>query len=177
MLKNYFKIALRNLTKQKTLAFINIFGLSAGIACFSLFMLYAINEFSFDSFHKNAAHIYLVLDGNGKPNPKAIGGYFWTSMPLGPAMKQDLPGVENYVRYIQPYETFIKINNEGRRENIAYADTSFFKVFSFKFKYGNAESAISGVHSMVLTEETSKRLFGKSNSIGESFQVKIENVF
>ncbi len=177
MLKNYFKIALRNLSKHKTLAFINIFGLSVGIACFILFMLYAINEFSFDGFHKNAANTYLALDGNGKPNPKAIGGYIYTSMPLGPAMKQELPGVENYVRYIQPYETFIKINNEGRRENIAYADPSFFKVFSFKFKYGNAEAAISNLHSMVLTEETAKRLFGKTNAIGQSFQVKIENVF
>jgi putative ABC transport system permease protein len=177
MFKNYFKIALRNLTKQKTLAFINIFGLSVGIACFSIFMLYAINEFSFDSFHKNAANTYLVLDGNGKPNPKAIGGYFFTPMPLGPAMKQELPGVENYVRYIQPYETFVKINNDRRRENIAYADPSFFNVFSFKFKYGNAQTAISDLHSMVLTEETAKRLFGKANAIGESLQVKVENVF
>src|ERR1700730_431145 len=119
MLKNYFKIALRNLTKQKKLAFINIFGLSVGIACFSLFMLYAINEFSFDGFHKNASNIYLVLDGNGKPNPKAIGGFIYTSMPLGPAMKHDLPGVDNYVRYIQPYETFIKLKYERGRETIA----------------------------------------------------------
>jgi putative ABC transport system permease protein len=177
MLKNYFKIALRNLTKQKKLAFINIFGLSVGIACFSLFTLYAIHEFSFDGFHKNATNTYLVMDGNGKPNPKAIGGFMFTSMPLGPALKQDLPGVENYVRFVQPYETFIKIKSERRRENIAYADPSFFNVFSFKFKYGNAESAFSDLHSMVLTEETAQRLFGKANAIGESFQVKIENVF
>ena len=94
MLKNYFKIAFRNLARQKTLAFINISGLSVGIACFSLFMLYVINEFSFDGFHKNAANTYLVVDGNGKPNPKAIGGFIYPSMPLGPAMKRELPGVE-----------------------------------------------------------------------------------
>jgi putative ABC transport system permease protein len=177
MLRNYLKIALRTLAKQKTLSFINIFGLSVGIACFSLFMLYAINEFSFDGFHKNAANTYLVLDENGKQNIKALQGVIYTPMPLGPAMKQELPGVENYVRYIQPYETFVKIKNEGRRENIAYADTSFFNVFSFKFKYGNAKSAINGLHSMVLTEETAERLFGKTNAIGESLQVKIGNVF
>jgi putative ABC transport system permease protein len=177
MLKNYFKIAIRNLTKQKKLAFINIFGLSVGIACFSLFMLYALNEFSFDNFHKNAANIYLVIDGNGKPNPKSIGGYIWTSMPLGPAMKQDLPGVENYVRYIQPYETFIKIKDERRREDIAYADTSFFNIFSFKFKYGNAQTAIKDLHSIVLTEETAERFFGKTNAVGESLQAKVEDTF
>ncbi len=58
MFKNYFKIALRNLSKQKGLAFINIFGLSVGLACFSLFMLYAVNEFSFDRFHKNATLLH-----------------------------------------------------------------------------------------------------------------------
>ncbi|WP_413668088.1 ABC transporter permease [Mucilaginibacter sp. Mucisp86] len=177
MFRNYLKIALRTLAKQKTLSFINIFGLSVGIACFSLFMLYAINEFSFDGFHKNAANTYLVLDKNGKENIKALAGTIYTPMPLGPAMKQELPGVANYVRYIQPYETFIKVKNEARRENIAYADSSFFNVFSFKFKYGNAKSAISGLHSMVLTEETANRLFGKTNAIGQSFQVKIGDVF
>jgi putative ABC transport system permease protein len=177
MFKNYLKIALRTLAKQKTLSLINIFGLSVGIACFSLFMLYAINEFSFDGFHKNAANTYLVLDKNGKENVKALEGAIYTPMPLGPAMKRELPGVENYVRYIQPYETFIKIKNEARRENIAYADSSFFNVFSFKFKYGNAKSAISDLHSIVLTQETANRLFGKTNAIGQSFQVKIGDVF
>ncbi|MFB0497222.1 putative ABC transport system permease protein [Mucilaginibacter sp. OAE612] len=176
MIKSYFKIALRALAKQKVLSFINIFGLSVGIACFSLFMLYAINEFSFDGFHKNATNTYLVLDANGKQNIKALAGVVYTPMPLGPAMKQELPGVANYVRYIQPYETFVKIKNETRRENIAYADSSFYHVFSFKFRYGNAKSAINGLHSIVLTENTAERLFGKTNAIGESLQVKIGDV-
>jgi putative ABC transport system permease protein len=177
MFKNYLKIALRTLAKQKTLSFINISGLSVGIACFSLFLLYAINELSFDSFHKNAANTYLVLDKNGTENIKALAGTIYTPMPLGPAMKQELPEVENYVRYIQPYETFIKIKNEARRESIACADPSFFSVFSFKFKYGNAKSAISDLHSVVLTEEIANRLFGKTNAIGQSLQVKIDDVF
>jgi putative ABC transport system permease protein len=172
MIRNYLKIALRTLAKQKTLSFINIFGLSVGIACFSLFMLYAINEFSFDGFHKKAANTYLVLDKSGQENIKALAGVIYTPMPLGPAMKQELPGVENYVRYVQPYETFVKIKNEVRRENIAFADSSFFNVFSFKFKYGNARSAIIGLHSIVLTEQTAERIFGKTNAIGESLQVK-----
>ena len=71
MFKNYFKIALRNLQKQKVFALINVFGLSIGIACFTLLLLYAANEFSFDKFHKNAANIYrpYVLDNtlNGQP--------------------------------------------------------------------------------------------------------------
>ena len=177
MIRNYLKIALRTLAKQLTLSFINILGLSIGIACFSLFMLYAINEFSFDGFHKNANNTYLVVEGEGKPGPKAISGPIYTSIPLGPAMKEELPGVENYVRYVQAYEQFIKIKDVGIRENIAYADPTFFNVFSFTFKYGNAQSAISDLHSMVLTEATAQRLFGKTNAIGESLQVKTFDVF
>jgi putative ABC transport system permease protein len=60
MIKHYFKIALRNLGRQKILSFINISGLSIGLACFSLFLLYAVNEFSFDRFHKNADNVYRV---------------------------------------------------------------------------------------------------------------------
>ena len=175
--KELFKIAFRTLAKQKGMSFINIFGLSVGIACFSLFMLYAINEFSFDDFHKNAPNTYLVLDKNGKDNVKALAGAIYTPMPLGPAMKQELPGVENYVRCIQPYETSVKIKNDIRKENIAYADPAFFNVFSFKFKYGNAKSAISGLHSIVLTEKTAERIFGRKNAIGESLQLKVDNVF
>ena len=62
MIKHYLKIAFRNLVKQKGLAFINIAGLSIGLACFSLFLLYAINEFSFDRFHKNAKNIHRHRD-------------------------------------------------------------------------------------------------------------------
>jgi putative ABC transport system permease protein len=177
MFKNYFKTAWRNLIKQKGLSFISIFGLSVGIACFALCALYALNEFGFDSFHKNADNIYLVHNTDTVTKPAETGEFIFTPMPLGPAMKQDLPTVENYVRYIQPYEVFIKVNNGGRRENISYADPSFFSVFSFKLKYGNIATALSDLHSIVLTEETAKRLFGKTNGIGESLQMKVENTF
>ena len=60
MVKHYFKIALRNLGRQKILSFINVLGLSIGLACFALFLLYAVNEFNFDRFHKNADNIYRV---------------------------------------------------------------------------------------------------------------------
>ena len=178
MIRNYLKIALRTQAKQLTLSFINILGLSIGIACFSLFMLYAINEFSFDGFHINANNTYLVVEGEGKPGPKAFSHEpIYTSLPLGPAMKNELPGVENYVRYVQAYEQFIKIKDVGIRENMAFADPTFFNIFSFKFKYGNAQSAISDLHSMVLTEATAQRLFGKTNVIGELLQVKQFDVF
>src|SRR4051812_49104232 len=98
MLKHYIKIAFRNLSNQKGLAFINVFGLSVGLACFSLFLLYAVNEFSFDRFHKNGNNIYRVYTLQAPMNGDESRGSSYMPMPLGPAMKQDLPEVKNYVR-------------------------------------------------------------------------------
>src|SRR4029078_10680847 len=99
MLKHYFKIALRNLSRQKGLAFINILGLSIGLACFSLFLLYAVNEFNFDRFHKNAGDIYRVYRWTESMNSRRAGGDIYMPSPLGAAMKADLPDVINYVRF------------------------------------------------------------------------------
>ena len=98
MLLHYFKIALRNLLMHKGLAFINVFGLSVGIACFSLFLLYAVNELNFDTFHKNANNIYRVYEwvqgmNSGEPSPSTS-----LPMPLAGALKKDLPDVMNAVR-------------------------------------------------------------------------------
>src|SRR3978361_2209786 len=98
MFKNYFKVALRNMARQKALASINILGLSLGIACFTLFLLYAVNEFNFDRFHSNAKNIFRVYRWTEAMNAEPARGDVYMPMPLGPAMKQELPGVINYVR-------------------------------------------------------------------------------
>jgi len=107
MIRNYLKIALRNLQKQKVITFINVFGLSAGIACFVLLLLFSANELSFDKFHKNGADVYRLYVWNeamaGNP---AIGYTDYsgpTPMPIGDAMKRDLPGVKNVVRLQLPW--------------------------------------------------------------------------
>src|SRR5262245_57571363 len=98
MIKHYFKIAIRNFGRQKILSFINVLGLSIGLACFSLFLLYSVNEFSFDRFHKNAANIYRVYRWTDALNGQEAGGDVFTPSPLGAAMKADLPDVKEYVR-------------------------------------------------------------------------------
>lgn len=180
MLLSYIKIAMRNLGRQIWLSFISIFGLSFGIACFSLFTLYAVNEFSYDNFHKNAGNIYRVYSWDETAqgsNPFDTKGKIFTPMPLGPAMKRDLPDVENYTRYIQQFEFFIKVGNDGRRENIAFADPSFFSVFSFRLKHGNATTALKNLNSIVLTEDAAKRIFGSDDVIGQILQVKQDDKF
>jgi putative ABC transport system permease protein len=172
MLKNYLIVAWRNLVRQKGLSFISIFGLALGIACFSVLVLYAINEFGFDGFHKHAAQIYRVYDGDQVWTPRQEGSIY-TPMPLGPAMKQDLADVEDYVRYIQSIEAYLKVGNETDRENIAYADPSFFSMFSYRLRYGNAKTALTDMHNIVLTEETAKRLFGTADAVGKNLQIKV----
>jgi putative ABC transport system permease protein len=149
MFKNFLLVAWRNLAKQRILSFINIFGLSMGIACFSLFLLYAENEFSFDGFHRNANNLYRAYNDNTIYHKHLAEGFIFTPMPLGPAMKQDLPDVVNYTRFIQPFETFLRQGEEAKREFIALADPSFFSMFSFRLKEGSPTSALNDPHSLV----------------------------
>jgi putative ABC transport system permease protein len=178
MLKNYLKLAWRNLAKQKGLSLINIFGLAVGMACFSLFMLYSINEFNFDRFHKNAANIYRVyLWIDAKAGDQAHGESY-QPMPLGPAMKRDLPEVENYVRFQEGGNPiFIRVDHQILREKMAFADPQVFTVFSFKLKRGNPETVIQDIQSLVLTEETAGKLFGSGDPIGKTIELKMGNDF
>ena len=178
MFKNYFKVALRNLLKQKGLSFINVFGLSAGLACFILFMLYAVNEFSFDRFHKNAANIYRVYLWREAKGGDAASGSSYMPMPLGPAMKQDLPGVETAVRFRESFEeSFIKTGNKVLRERMAFADPQFFSVFSFPLVKGDPASALNDLHNVVLTEASAKKLFGNVDPVGKTIDIKVNDDF
>ena len=183
MFRNYFKIALRNLQKQKILAFINVFGLSVGIGCFSLLLLFAAGEFSFDRFHKNAADIYrfyakwndifgnqngVVYTDYAGPNPR----------PLGQAMKEDLPDVKDYVRLQVPWgENLVRIGQNVHRAKVTYADRSFFSIFTFPLKYGNAAAALHNPNDIVLTESRAKELFGTEDVIGKTVEISIGTTF
>jgi putative ABC transport system permease protein len=160
MLKHYFKIAVRNLGRQKILSFINVSGLSIGLACFSLFLLYAVNEFSFDRFHGNANNIYRVYRWTDAMEGQEAQGDVYMPSPLGPAMKADLPEVANYVRMYDGWRgSFIKVDGNVRTMRVSYADPSIFSVFSFPLKYGISQSALKDLQNMVVTKAKSKRAF------------------
>ncbi|HEY6974952.1 MAG TPA: ABC transporter permease, partial [Chitinophagaceae bacterium] len=179
MLKHYFKVALRSMKKQKVPAFINIIGLSLGIACFILFLFYAVNELSFDSFNKNASNIYRVyaqFQGRGGEGDDYS---TYHPMPLGPALKRDFPDVENYIRLRDSWgESFVRISdNDVRRVKVSYADPELFTVFSFKFIYGTPQKAFENLQSIVLTQSKAKELFGTDNVIGRTIEIKTEDAF
>ncbi|MEO8150788.1 MAG: ABC transporter permease [Bacteroidia bacterium] len=178
MITHYIKIAIRNLTRQKGLTLINILGLSIGLACFTLFMLYALNEFNYDRFHKNADNIFRAYRWRQPMNGEDASGDSFMPMPLGPAMKQDLPGVVNFIRMQESWgKSFIKTENNVMRIGVAYADPEFFDVFSFHLLYGNPAQALRGTHSVVLTKATAIKIFGNENAVGKTLQIKTDTEF
>ncbi|HUM48412.1 MAG TPA: ABC transporter permease, partial [Chitinophagales bacterium] len=178
MLTHYIKISLRNLLKQKLLSFINIFGLSVGIACFSLFLLYAVNEFSFDKFHVQADNIYRLARWSPASGESEAGGDTYMPMPLGPALKQDFPDVKEYVRFQEAYgESFVRYNNEVSRIEVAYADASVFSVFTFNSSSGNLSNSLQDLHHVVLTAATAKKIFGDADAVGKNMEIKVDDQF
>jgi len=168
MLKNYFKIALRNLIRYRTYSFINIFGLGFSIGAIFLIMLYLQFEFSFDNFHKNNNQIYRVSVNSYREGILRDDSPVFTQ-PFGPAMKKDFPEIENYTRFSTNMSTYFYIDNEQKKiKDITYADSTFFEVFSFKLLFGNSKTALKNPYSIVLTDKTAKKLFGISNPIGNT---------
>ena len=172
MIKHYLKVALRNLARKKGLALINILGLSIGLACFILFLLYAVHEFSFDRNHQNAATIYRVYNW-WDFNSERSGAEPASTTPLGPAMKQDLPDVVNFTRYKGDGEKIVRINDNIHRVRLSFADPQIFSMFTFPMLYGNAESGLKSTHNLVLTREKAIQLFGETNVVGKSLEVKM----
>lgn len=178
MIKNYFKIAFRNLFKQKGLAFINIIGLSIGLACFSLFLFFGVHEFSFDGFHKDNDQLYRVYRWTADLNGKGERQDPYLPLPFGSNIKDEFPDIEKSVRWKEAWgESFVKINGKISRAELSHADDSFFDVFSFPLKYGTSESALADPKNVVLTEATALRLFGESNPTGKIIEIKYEDEF
>ncbi|MEP7322343.1 MAG: ABC transporter permease [Saprospiraceae bacterium] len=178
MFKYYINIALRNLTKQKVLTGINILGLSIGIACFSLFLLYSLNEFNFDRFNVNSKNIYRVYRWSFGEKGNTGEGDVYMPMPLGPALKKDLPDVKDFVRIRDPWQSdFVKVEDQMFRIPITYADQSFFDVFSFKLLQGQPSTALKDLHNIVLSKKTASKLFGAINPVGKSVRIKAQDEF
>ncbi|MCJ7524321.1 MAG: ABC transporter permease, partial [Candidatus Aminicenantes bacterium] len=168
MLKNYLKIAWRNIVRHKGYSFINIFGLAVGIACCVLMMLWISHERSFDRFHANRDSIYRVIKET-KTNGKAMLDAR-TPYPLGPAIRGKVPEIINYCRY-QGFESqSLKYGNKliTLASNLATADPSFFEMFTFPFVQGDPKTALRGSHSIVLTESTARILFGDEAPLGKT---------
>jgi putative ABC transport system permease protein len=164
MIKNYFKTAWRNMLRNKTSSFINISGLSIGIACTLLIVIFIKNELSYDRFHKDANRIFqVVLNGNFN------GEEFWagnTPPPVGAALYSNIPEIESYTRFYKPNDIVVRYEENGATEkfftekNVLAVDSNFLQVFNFKILEGDAATALMKPGSVVITEDMAKKYFG-----------------
>jgi len=171
MFANYFKIAFRHIKKHTGYSFINITGLTIGITCSVLMLLWVQDELRFDRFHGNANDIHrIILDPLGaSPTHEAV------SPPiLAQKMKDEFPEVVNSARIAPSGKLLLRYKDKFFYENEGLlADASFFEMFSFPFIQGNAKTAFSELHSIVITRNLSEKYFGKEDPIGKL--IKINN--
>ncbi|MGN8224689.1 ABC transporter permease [Gracilimonas sp. BCB1] len=177
MLKNYFKIAFRNLFKNKLYSLINIVGLSLGITFSVLVILFIQDEMTYDRFHKNGEDIYRLyrqplIEGSAY-NPDV-----YMPMPTAQAMEDDFPQVEESVRFI-PFGTNV-IRSGGSlfgQDGFVFTDPEVFDIFTFPLKYGNSSLALATPGSVVITDEIANKYFGDVNPIGETLTIRLNGEF
>jgi putative ABC transport system permease protein len=177
MFKNYIKIAIRNLRRNKLYSFLNIAGLAIGITCCILILLYVQDELSFDRFHEKASRIYRVSSHFVLKN--RVMDVASTAHVQGPMLKDEYPEVEDYVRF----------NSYGSRRIIRYKDRSFaeerfiwvdnsvFDVFSFKLIKGNPEEALTKPNTVVITEEIAEKYFGDEDPVGKNLRIHNDELY
>ncbi len=175
MIKNYFKIAFRNLRRNKIYSFINISGLSIGLACAMLILLYVKDEVSYDRFHSNVNNIYRVVSDNkdkdGNRRKDGNSGYF-----QGPRFTQNVPGIQMFVRVKSGAED-MKTGTEIHPQDLLYVDSGFFSIFSFPLINGNRNTCLEDPYSVVISEDLAKKQFGTTDAIGKIIMLKDDSIF
>ncbi len=167
MLTNYIKIAIRNILRNKLHSFINIIGLSIGMACVILLFLFIRDELSYDKYHSKHQRIYMV---QANVKSAAVEKYRIYAPPaLGPALKDEYPVIEESVRTFSPVSIyFIEPKGEVIKEDgIAYADPGIFKVFDYKFIYGSSDGTLDSPDTIVLSQSFAKKYFRDNNPVGK----------
>jgi putative ABC transport system permease protein len=176
MFKNYLKIALRNLLKNKVYSLINILGLAIGLATSLLITLYVVNEWSYDRFNEHADRTYRVvqtMESESRTEEQAS-----TPFPLAPTIDAEFPNlVESSVRFFdmqEPNHTFLHREKKisFREKNFYFVDSTFFNVFSCSLIRGNPAEALKNPLSLVITAELARKFFGDEDPMGQTLSYK-----
>ena len=178
MLKNYLKIASRNLLKNKVYSFINIIGLSTATACVLLSLLFWKNEHSFDSFHENKPNIYRIVTTMTQEKgseSQIIGG---TGQVQGAAFSAAVPEIELFTRVMGgAIYNDVTANEKTFALQSLFVDDTFFDVFTFQFIEGNSTTAFGGTNSVVITESTAMKYFNRTDVTGELLRMDTDPSF
>jgi putative ABC transport system permease protein len=177
MIRNYIKVAFRNLWKNKGYSAINIFGLAVGLATCLLILLYVWDELSFDRFNDKADRIFRVqsdIKMGGSELKLSV-----SSDPMGATLKRDYPLVEQFTRIYASEGSMLMKKGEGfiNEPKIAYADSTFFDVFSVPLIAGNAKTALNDPNTCVISESGALKYFGTLNAVGKLMERNTKEVF
>jgi putative ABC transport system permease protein len=179
MFKNYLVIAWRNLLKNKTFSFINIFGLSVGLTCCMLIALYLYDEFHYDRYQHNLKELYQVgtiFGGGANGEEKTVN----TPSPMGPDLKLEFGEVEDMTRMMTLFnddKTLLTYRPDGGSQQAFYeqkgcmADGSFFRMFTYNFIEGDAHTALNEPNSIVISSEIAKKIFGSAPALNKIIHV------
>jgi putative ABC transport system permease protein len=174
MIRHYFTTTVRFLARNKTFSFINIIGLSIGTLCCLYIVLYVLDQYNYDKHHRDAENIYritsaLVLPGNQPENMATC------SPPVAPAMKNDFGEVVEFTRTtgtIGMNQHLLRYQDKSLYETDAiFVDSTFFKVFTYRFLQGSDENVLSEPYSVVLLKHTADKLFGKTSGVGKTITI------
>jgi putative ABC transport system permease protein len=172
MIKNYLKIALRNVKKHKGYSFINIAGLVVGMLCCILILLWVQDELSYDRYHKNADRIYRITYA------EVIGDAFdhYALSPFGgtQAIAAEVAGISTYTRLMERTGLIKYAENKFDERNIFYVDKDFFQIFSFELIEGDPTTALEDPGSIVLTQEMARKIFGNKPALGETLNLNAD---
>ena len=163
---HYLKIAFRNMWKYKSQTLISVLGLAVGFTCFALATLWIVHEMTYDSFHKNAKHMYVVY----KPDFLYPSGYSRIAMnPLGTYLKESFPEIAEATSLIQSSRRNpVRIKDVEVSAMIITVDSSFFRMFDVKIFEGSNEFLIPNSRKIAITREKARQLFGNDNPIGKT---------
>jgi putative ABC transport system permease protein len=171
MIKNYFKIAWRNIVRQKIYSGINIIGLAIGIAACLLILQYVSFELSYENFQANKDRVYRIQQDrydNGKLSTQWAAGAF----AAGNSFKDAIPEIEEYVKLVQNGQVTTEVQSQPVKiEKVFFATNSFFKVFTYPVISGNQASALAEPFTAALSEATARRLFGNTDVIGKTLDL------
>ena len=184
MIKNYIKIAWRNLKRYRLLSFINLFGLAVGLTCCLLILTYILNELSYDRYNKDADQVYRVTrtfyNGNGEKTMKLS----TISPPFGYYMPAEFPEIQKMTRLLNSGTTPLRYKDKLiNQPDVYFADENLFDVFTVKVLEGSPKTALSEPFSVMMTEETARKYFGSEDPMNKvlrannQFDVKVTGIY